>query len=447
MRREVREKGADWGELRRIKRHVVVKKGLPSVPSLVINTDEGLSYMVIIHWKKEVRLYLFGTEGNMLHGVSYFSSLEEVSKDLHSKSKKIVRYPPLEKKLTRAQQNYQLDLKFKQIWVQLVKKLKIPKSQRRQRPLIKCILQQAEGIFGTNFTKDFIYVPYQSPNLGVIFHYYSLFFFLPPSIRQNEDLAEALVVKLLPVFKFEVKSFLKGRDSLKIIRRLDSWDSIEPLNFFNLLKKVTIYYDFPWNTEEFIMLMDLPSELLKNPSRQKLPNLFCQLFSNSQNLDFLILACLLGIPFNFNCQISPKFSKHLSISFYNWIKNCQFSKALPFMKQKRIHFSSGQMRAIQEALQFQYANILQFNLDNDEIFEIENKSDIPVVLSSALKILSNGTENEINFDPIVLNANSTISLDVKSMNITNKSPLRFQYLLVNSLKDTSRPIFIGTIVI
>ncbi|MHA2203396.1 MAG: hypothetical protein ACW991_06880, partial [Candidatus Hodarchaeales archaeon] len=145
VRREVKEKGADWGELRRIKRHVVVKKGLPSVPSLVINTDAGLSYMVLIHWKKEIRLYLFDLEGNMLHGLSYFSSFEEVSKDLHSKSKKIARHPPLEKKITRAQQNYQLDRKFQQIWVRLAKILRISKSQRRHRPLIKGIPQEADG--------------------------------------------------------------------------------------------------------------------------------------------------------------------------------------------------------------------------------------------------------------------------------------------------------------
>jgi hypothetical protein len=447
VRREVKEKGADWGELRRIKRHVVIKKGLPSVPSLVINTDAGLSYMVLIHWKKEIRLYLFDSEGNMLHGLSYFTSFKEMVKDLHSKSKKIARYPPLEKKLTRAQRNYQLDRRFQQIWVRLAKTLRISKSQRRQRPLIKGITQEADGIFGTNFTKDFIHVPYQSTNLGVIFHYYSLYFFLPLSIQQNKDLAEALALSLLISFKkLNYESILENRDSLTIIQEMDSWDSIEPYNILNLLKKVSLYYDFPWETQDFIMLMDLPFELLKNPSRKNLPKLFYQLFSNSQNIDFLILACFLGIPFNFNCHTSSEISNQTSISFYNSLKNWQFSKVLPLLKKKQIQFTSGQMRAIEEALHFQYTSVLQVNLQNG-IFEIKNKSDIPIILSSAIQILPDGTETEITFEPVTLNVKSTISLDVNSFNITDRSPLRLQYSLVNSLEDRSRPIFIGTLVI
>lgn len=448
VRREVKEKGAEWGELRRIKSHVVLKKGLPSVPSLVINTDAGLSYMVLIHWKKEIRLYLFDSEGNMLHGLSYFSSFEEVSKDLHSKSKKIARYPPLEKKITRVQQNYQLDRQFQKIWVRLAKILRISKSQRQKRPLIKGIPQEADGIFGTNFTKDFIHVPYQSLNLGVIFSYYTLYFFLPSSIQQNEDLAEALAVRLLTSFKkLKYNSILKRRDSLKLIQEMDSWDSIEPLDILNLLKKVTLYYDFPWETKDFIALMNLPSNLLKTPSRPKLPNLFWQLFSNSQNVDFLILACFLGIPFNFNYPISSKVFKKPPILLYKLLKTWQFSKVLPLLKQKRIQFSSGQMRAIEEAVHFQFTNVLQINLDNMGIFKIKNKSDIPIILSSAIKILPDGTETEITIQPVTLSANSTISLDIDSFNVTDRSPLRIQYSLVNSLEDISRPIFVGTIVI
>ncbi len=448
VRREVREKGADWGELRRIKRHVVVKKGLPSVPSLVINSDAGLSYMATIHSKKEIRLYLFDSGGNMLHGLSYFSSFEEVSKDLHSKSKKIARYPPLEKKLTRAQQNYQLDRQFQRIWVRLAKILRVSKSQRRQRPLIKGIVKEADGIFGTNFTNDFIHIPYQSSSLGVIFYYYSLYFFLPSSIQQNNDLAEALAVRLLSSFKkLKYDSVLENRPSKKIIQKLSSWDSIDPPEILNLLNKVTIYYDFPWETQDFIMLMNLPSELLKIPSRQNLPNLFHQLFSNSQNMDFLILSCFLGIPFKFNCHISSEISNQTLILIYDLLKNWQFSKVFPLLKQKGMEFSTGQMRAIEEALHFQYTKILKINLDKKGIFEIKNKSDIPIILSSAVQILPDGTETDITFEPVTLNAISTISLDVNSFNITDRSPLRIQYSLMNSFEDISHPIFVGTLVI
>jgi len=448
VRREVKEKGADWGELRRIKRHVVIKKGLPSVPNLVINTDAGLSFMVIIHSIKEIRLYLFASEGHMLHGQSYFSSLEEVTKDLHSKSKKIARFPPLEKKLTRAQRSYKLDLQFKQIWDRLAKSLGIPKLQRRQRPLIKGISKEANGIFGTNLSKSFIQIPYQSSNLGVIFHFYTLYFFLPSSIRQNRVLAEAIAIKLLSSLKkIEVKGALLSRDSQKIIREFDLWESIELKDIYNLLKKVTLYYDFPWETQDFVTLMHLPLNLLKAPSRQVLHNLFYQLFSNSQNIDFLILACFLGIPFNFNCQIPSEISKNPTISLYNLLKTWQFSKVLPIIEKQKVLYSSGQMRAINEALHFQYTKILDINLDQVGTFEIKNKSDSLILLTSTTQILPNGTETEIMFKPVILASNATITLDINSINISGQSPLRIQYSLVKSLEDISNPIFVGTLVI
>ncbi|MFW9905642.1 MAG: hypothetical protein ACFFFH_15015 [Candidatus Thorarchaeota archaeon] len=448
VRREVKEKGADWGELRRIKRHVVLKKGLPSVPSLVINTDAGLSYLAIIYFKKEIRLYIFESEGRMLHGQSYFSTLEEVSKDLHSKSKKIARYPPLEKKLTRAQQNYQIDKKFKQIWVQLAKKIRIPKNQRRQRPLIKRILKEASGILGTSFTKNFIGIPYQSSNLEVIFYYYSLYSFLPPSIQQNKDLSEALATRLLTYFKeMEYDFILKNRASLKIVKQMDLWDSIEPSEIFILLNKVSIYYDIQWKTRDFIMLMSLSSEVLKATSRQGLPNLFCQLFSKSQNKDFLILSCFLGIPFEFSCHIPSEISNKTLFLLYDRLKHWQFSEVFSLIQTKEFEFSTGQMKAIEEAIQFQYTKVLEINLDEKRIFEIKNKSDIPITLSSAIQILPDGTETEVSFEPVTINPMSTISLDVKAFKITDHSLLRIRYSLLKSLENISRPIFVGTIVI
>lgn len=448
VRQEVKEKGADWAELRRIKRHVVIKKGLPSVPNLVIKTDAGLSYMAIIHSRKEIRLYLFASEGQMLHGQSYFSSFEEIAKDLHSKSKKIARFPPLEKKLTRAQQNHQLDRQFKQIWDRLAKSLGISKPQRRQRPLIKGISKEADGIFGTILSKNFIQIPYQSSNLGVIFHYYALYFFLPLTIRQNEVLAEAIAMKLLSSLKkIEVKKALESRDSQEIIREFKVWDSIEPKDIYNLLKKVDLYYDFPWETKDFITLIQLPLNLLKAPSRQNLHNLFHQLFSNSQNEDFLILACFLGIPFNFDCQISSEKLKNSTILIYNLLKTWRISQVLPLIEKQEARFSAGLMKAIKEALHFQYTKILEINFELVGTFKIRNKSDSPIFLTSATQILPNGTETEVTFELVTLPANATFLLDFNSINISGQSPLRIQYSVAKSLEDSSNPIFVGTLVI
>ncbi len=447
VRREVKEKGAEWGELRRIKKHIVIKKGLPSVPNLVIRTDAGLSYMVLIHWKKEIRLYLFDAEGSMLHGHSYFSSFEEVSKDLYSKSKKIARYPLPEKKLTRTQQNYQLDKRFKQVWVRLAKILKISKIQRGQRPLVKGILQEAEGIFGTKLDKGFIHIPYQSSKLGEIFYYYTLFSFLPSSIKKNKELAEALAIRLLVSFKqLNFKSINKNRESFKIFRKMGPWDSLKPLDILNLLKKVTMYYDQTWETQDFLSLLELPLDLIKTPSRQNLPKLFCQLFIISQNEDFHNLANILGLPFNIECAISRKVSEDSSI-LLTWLKTWQISIVLSYMQKDHLTITKGQKRAIEEAMNFLYANILQVELTKKGLFEIKNKSDITIILTSVIQVLPNGTETEIMFRRVPIKANSTIAFDLNSFKIPDQYPLRIQYCLVRSPDDISRPIFTGTLVL
>ncbi|MFX1286426.1 MAG: hypothetical protein ACFFB5_22515 [Promethearchaeota archaeon] len=447
VRREVKEKGAEWGELRRIKRLIVIKKGLPSVPNLVIATDAGLSYVVLIHWKKEIRLYLFNAEGIMLHGHSYFSSFEEVSKDLYSKSKKIARYPPPKKILTHAQQNYQLDKKFQRVWVRLAKILKIPKTKRRQRPLIKGLMRDAEGIFGTKFDKGFIYIPYKSSKLGEIFYYYSLFSFLPSSIKQNKPLAEAIAVKLLISFKkINYRSIIENHDSLEILQKMNPWDSLKPLTILNLLKKITMYYSNTWRTQDFLSLLELPLNLIKTPSRKNLPEIFCQLFTISQNEAFHNLANILGLPFNIECTISRKISEDSSV-LLTWLRNWQISTVLSYLQKDYLEITKGRFRAIEEAMNFLYANVLQVELTKKGLFEIRNKSDTPIILTSAIQILPNGTESEIVFQKIHLKANSTILFDLNSLNITEQYPLRIQYLLVRSIEDISRPVFTGTLIL
>ncbi len=451
VRREVKEKGTEWGELRRIKRQIVIKKGLPNVPSLVLKSDSGLSYIALIHSKKELRLYLFDIEGKIIHGQSYFQvhhNLEDVYKDICAKSKKVARYPPAEKSVTRAQQDYQLDRRFQRLWVKLAKKLMISKSHRRKRPLIKGINKEAKGIFGTLPGKDFIQVPYQSPHLGNIFAYYSIYYFLPSPIRQNEDLAEALALKILISFKkYKNTPIMQNRNSFEILNKLDPWNTLELTDLFNILYKVSLYYDFPWKTQDFIIFINLPLNLVKMSSRHFLPNLFGQLFSNSQNMNFLTLACFLGIPFDLNYHIPPEISNKVSILLCNWLKTWQFSKILPVLQQKRIQFSPGQIKAIEEALHFQYSNVLHIDLNKNGVFKVKNKSDIRIILTSVVEILPDGIETEITFQPVTLNANSTISFDLNSLNVKDKFPLRIQYSLVNSPEDISRPIFIGTLVI
>ncbi|MHA2245190.1 MAG: hypothetical protein ACXADY_09485 [Candidatus Hodarchaeales archaeon] len=452
VRREVKEKGADWGELRRVKRHIVVKKGLPNVPSLVLKSDSGLSYMAIIQWRKELRLYLFDVEGKTLHGQSYYQNyqdLQEVYKDIRGKSKKVSRYPPAEKLITQSQRNYELDRRFQKIWVRIAKFFQVSKSHRRNRPLIKGINQKdASGIFGTKHEEGFIHIPFQSQNLGVIFTYYSIYFILPSSIRQNEVLAEALALKLLTSFKqYKHVSLMKNRNSFEIIHKMEAWNSLKHKDVFNVLKKVLYYYDCSWETQDFISLVNLPLDLVKNLSRPNLSELFYQLFLISQNEDYLTLANFLGLPFSVEYNIPKIMSKKESFLFFGWLKSWQFSKVLPYLQQQSLTLTKGQIRAIEEAQNFQYANVLQVELTTKGIFDIKNKADLPIILTSAIQIFPDGTETSISFQRVTLQANSTILFDLNSLDIKVQSPIRIQYSLVKSPDKISHPVFSGTLVI
>lgn len=451
VRREVKEKGADWGELRRVKRHVVVKRGLPNIPNLVLQIDSGLSYMGVIQWREELRLYLFDVEGKILHGQSYYSNyqnLQEVYKDIKGKSKKIARYTTSEKTLTLSQRNYELDKRFQKIWIRLAKMLQVSKSHRRKRPLIKGMSQEADGFLGTKMDDNFIYVPFNSPYLGAIFYYYSIYFFLPYSIQQNEDLGEALALKLLITFKqFKHKIIMNDRASSHIMQKMEPWDSLEIIQVFNVLKKVSIYYDSPWKTQDFTSFVNLPISLIKNPSRKKLPKIFCQLFSLCQNENFLALANFLGLPFNIECTIPTKMVGNWIISLYINIKTWNFLKVIEILKIKRISLTKGQQQAIEEAINFQYASVLQVKLPETGIFEIKNRSDSPIILTSAIQIFPDGTETEIPFQKLILKVKSTFLFDVNSLGLKYQTPVRIQYIIVKSPEDVLQPIFVGTLII
>ncbi|MHA2328848.1 MAG: hypothetical protein ACXACR_10050, partial [Candidatus Hodarchaeales archaeon] len=450
IRREIKEKGADWGELRRIKSHVVLKKGLPNIPDLVIKSDIGISYIVIMNWKRELRLYLFDSDGGMLHGQSYYQDFQELYQDFSSKSKKVARFPSVKKPPTRSQKDQNLDAKFKRVWTILAKKFNMSKKIQRNRPYIKGIEYQAHGIFGTKLERNFILIPEQSTKKSIIFTYYSLYFFLPQSIQENSDLAEALAFKFLTFFpKFKHEEISEERNSYEIMQKLNPWDSLKPSDGLKILKRVILYYDSPWQTQDFLYLVDQPLNLLTNLTRQKIPGLFCNLFSGYQNEDFLILANFLGLPFGFKCTIPSKFSNEELLELYEWLNCWYFAKVLPFMQKNRAKLTNGQNRAIKEALNFQYANVLKIELDSREAgkFVITNKSDSSIILTTATQIFPDGAEAEISFPNLIIKAHSKDSLNLRSLIGSIETPIRIRYEIVKSSKDISSPIFTGNFVV
>ena len=450
VRREVKEKSADCGELRRVKRHVILKKGLPNIPNLVLRSDSGLSYLVTIQWKKELRLYLFDSDGKMLHGQSFFPPLEDMFKDIQSKSKKIARYPTLEKEITLADQNHQLDKRFQQIWLRLAGLFRISKKNRRQRPVIKSLNQKADGIFGTRFEKDFIYVPLHSSKLRIIFTYYSLFFFVPYPFRQNEDIAEAITFKILTSIKqFKNESMDGIRNSSEIFSKLDSWNKLSASEIMSLLKKIVRYHENWLKKSDFFALVNCPIKLVKNPSRQNLPIIFCEMFSLSQNEDFLTLANILGLPFGIECPIPSNLIEKESLEVFFWLKTWKLSKLFFYLQEKRLTLTKGLVRAVEEALNYQYTTVLEINLisKTSGTLEISNNSDLPITIATAIQVFPDGTEREFSFQEIIIQAQSKTVLDLKSFKISIDSPIRFQYSIIKSPDDSTQPVFTGTLVV
>jgi len=449
LRNEVHEKTADWGELRRVKSQVILKRGLPNIPNLMIRTDEGLSFLGIVRWKKELRLYLFNSEGRMLHGQSYDNTLDKVYKDLKSKSKKIARYPPPKKPITQAQREFHLDKQFKKVWLHLAKIFQISQKITKNRPLIKESVTINDGIFGTKVTEGFIYVPSKSQKLETIFTFHSLFFFLPNNIHQNKIIGEALAFNLLrSLKKFQSETVDTKWVFYTIFKQVSRWqkkDQIKLLKAFNIISE---YYDTAWKTEDFLELAKSEFDIIECTTRRKISNLFFDLFSKTSNIDFLVLSTFLGLPFGIEYSIPKENNENELISAFKALKFWQISKVLDYLKQQQNLLSSGILKAINEALNFQYGCVIGINIDSNDnkIVLLKNKSDLPIILTSAVQISPNGREFPMKFQEVVLKPSLVTSFDITVINIKEELPVRVEYIILRTPNSIVKPIFKGVII-
>ncbi len=450
LRNEVTEKAADWGELRRVNSQVIVKRGLPNIPNLVIKTDAGLSFLAIVVWRKELRLYLFDSMGSMLYGQSYYDNLDEVYNDLKSKSKKIARFPPLKKPITQAQRDSQIDKQFKGVWNHLAKVFQIPQSYRKNRPLIKESSTTEGRVYGTKVTEEFIYVPYKSNRLGTIFTLYSLFFFLPINVRQNIAIGEAIAFHLLKsIKKFQNEKMEPDWPFLRIYQHLDVWQKKKPINLIKALYKLSEYYDQTWKTTDFLELVNSKLDLVENTSRKKISQLYCELFSRTQNLDFLILSVFLGLPFGFNCAVPSKYFGNELISIFFDLKTWRISNVLNFLNQKQESITRGLLKAIREALNFQFGCIIKIEMDLGDINRVilKNQSDLPIFLISAVQVFPDGTELFKSFQEVMIQPSKILPLDLRIFGKVDNTPIKFEYCVKKSPNSISKFFFKGTIVI
>lgn len=450
IRTEVREKTADWGELRRVKSKVILKKGLPTIPNLVLKTDAGLSFIGIIHWRKEIRIYLFDSEGSILHGLSYYEGLEDIYLDLKGKSKKISRYPPLRKLILQSQRDHQIDYQFKKIWSQLAQHFRIPQKRRKKRPLIKESKKGGKTLFDTIIDNEFIHIPYEIDNKVMIFTFYSLLFFLPENIRGNEALSRAIAYKMLISLKqFQNEPLNPESDFFKIFNQLKGWKVRNPVKTIQALERISDYYNLVWNTNDFLELVTLSYDIIDSSSRAKISKIYCDIFSKTQNVDFLILASFLGLPFDLKCEIPDQFLDNILISLFLHLQSYRISEVLDYLNQQDISQKNGVIKAISEALNYQYSCLLRVNIDSTNNLRIilYNRSDLYITLTSAIRIFQDGRETPASFQETTINPSSEFAIDFKTTSEFDNTPLRIEYVIIRAITDPKQPIFKGTLVI
>ncbi|MHA1967797.1 MAG: hypothetical protein ACW964_08350 [Candidatus Hodarchaeales archaeon] len=450
IRTEVREKTADWGELRRVKSQVILRKGLPTIPNLVLKTDAGLSFIGIIHWRKEIRTYLFDSEGSLLHGLSYYEDLENIYIDLKAKSKKIARYPPLKKPILQSQRDHQIDKQFKQIWVQLVQLFRIPQKRRKKRPLIKESKMIGKEIFDAKIENDFIHIPYEIDKKVMVYTFYSLLFFLPKNIRSNQTLSRAIAYKMLISLKqFQNELLPPECNFFKIFEELRSWKVRNPVKTIQALERISEYYDIVWNTKDFLELARLSYDVIDNSSRTKISKIFSDLYSITRNVDFIVLASFLGLPFGLKYTVSDQNSENPLITLFKRLQSYEISDTIDYLNQHKNSQKTGVLKAISEALNYQYSCLLKIEMDSIDEFKIKivNRSDLLITLISVIQILPDGRELPSSFQEITIKPLSNLVFDIKKEVEYYKNPLRLEYIIIKSLTDPKKPIFKGTVVI
>jgi len=441
---EVAEKKADWGELRRVKEKITVKKGLPNLPSLIFHTTEGLSYFALIRWKNELRVYSFNQEGVIIDGQSFMDDLETTYKEIKSKSKKVSRYPPIRKLKSLSQSSLELDLKFKLFWENLAQKFEIPSKIRKNRPLIRGVDHGRTGLDETEIDGKFIEIPIKSSEKSFLFTYYCLLFFLPPNIQRESEISGQLIQFLLKKFpKFRGK--IAAEDLDPDLRKFSKWNHLSIQEIYRVLYRVSEYYTENWETSDIIHLFDYPISQEIGFS-ESLIEIFCFLYEESRKISFLLLSNLLGIPYSHYCNETDLLQDSLPIQIFDSLKNFIFIPVLSALNSNKISFNKGQLKALKEGIQYQYAKSVKILSVSNKMIELYNKSDLVILITVITQILSTGTEKIVFEDEIPINSQTSIKLNIKDYSNIERTPLRLNFQILYNIKSNQPPLFSGTIV-
>ncbi|WP_455141950.1 hypothetical protein [Candidatus Hodarchaeum mangrovi] len=441
---EVAEKKADWGELRRVKERIIVKKGLPNLPSLIFHTTEGLSYFALIRWKNELRVYSFNQEGVIIDGQSFMDDLEAAYKEIKSKSKKVSRYPPIQKPKTLAESSSELDLKFKFFWENLAKKFEIPSKTRKNRPLIRGVDHERTGIDETAIDGKFIEIPIKSFEKSFLFTYYCLLFFLPSNMERESKISGFLIRFLLSKFpKFRGKITEGDLDSIS--RKFAKWNHLSIKEIFKVLYRISEYYTENWETSDIIGLFEysLPQDLRIS---EGLVEIFCHLYKESRKTSFLFLSNILGIPYSHYCNKTDLLQDSLPIQICNSLRNFDFIPVLSALNSNRPHFNKGELKALKEGIQYQFSKSVKILSVSNNMIELYNRSDLVVLITLITQLLSSGTEKVVFEDKIPINSQSSIRLNIKDYQNIEHTPLRLNFQILDNIKSNQSPLFSGAII-
>ncbi len=447
LRKEVKAKSAEWGELYKLKRLTSVKTGLPNLPRLTILNEPWLSYIIAIKSGSEVRLYYYNYKGVLQHGDTFRNEETQILEDIQKKSKRLYRYPTKKKDLSIVDITKEYDILFLSIWKQITQNLRISKKRQKSRPVIKVVATVYSGIFNTKLEGYFIYIPLNSLNLQHIFTYYSFYFLLPLPIRKNPNIAESLALRLYDSFK-EGDSILPQlkEDGGKTFDYIEEWKCNSTLEILNFLDRLCLYNTEEWKSSDFIALRTLYNSKLPKVSRNNLHEVFCQISTITGNSFLSLLAAILAFPLEKKCSSFSLNESDIS-QIYFFIQNGRIIRIHNLLKENLETITQGLQKAIKEALQYWYSNVLDVSCEINDFctYTIRNKSDLTIFLDNAKLISTSGSKITLDYQKHLILPDSEVNLSFSSYTEELDSIISLNYHLVEDEKNIRNPIFTGKI--
>jgi len=447
LRREVKAKKAEWGELYKLKSLGSVKKGLPNIPRLTIFSEPWLSYIIAIKSGSEVRLYYYNNVGVLQHGDTFIKKEIQILEQIQKKSRRLHRYPPKKKELTIVDITKQYDSQFLYLWNQITIFLKIPKKRKRNRPVIKVVTTSYSGIFNTKTVDNFIYIQLNTPNLQHIFTYYALYFLLPSPIRQNSVIAESIALRLYDSYK-KTDSILPQVTfhGEKTIDSIEEWKNNSSQEILTFLNRLCMYNTEKWASSDFRSLRNMYQTKFPEVSRNSIHQIFCQISRKTGNSSLSLLAAIMAFSFGKECKTFHPDETEVS-QIYSWIKQGRLKRILYFLRKNQTTMSQGLQKATMEALQYWYANIMEISSDSKTPYEyrIKNKSDLAIILDNAKLINRSGRSTSLMFQKQLILPYSEKDLSFLSYTKESDCIISLNYFLVENEENIGKSVFTGKI--